>query len=102
MGAQTFYDEGTGSDPKLVFKDLVKEALHWYGHSPYSGTIKEKNDFVMATKDVLSVEDAYSLANKLISTPDYSNKWGPAGCIQMLPSEGNTTPRYLFFGWASS
>lgn len=39
MGATLFTMTETGSDVRKVFNELVEEAIHHYGHSPYNGTI---------------------------------------------------------------
>lgn len=99
MGAESFYEIFSGKNSRDAFQKAVENALYEHGHSGYTGSIAEKNNFTMATKEILSSSEAWEMANSLINT-DYSNKWGPAGCIQLQTKfkENN----YLFFGWASS
>lgn len=99
MGAENFYEVSSGENPKDAFERAVKDALYEHGHSGYTGSIAEKNNFTMATKEILSSSEAWKMAESLINT-DYSDKWGPAGCIQ-LQTESKYN-KYLFFGWASS
>lgn len=39
MGAALFNITATGTDVNEVFDSLVEEAIHYYGHSPYNGSI---------------------------------------------------------------
>jgi hypothetical protein len=67
--------------------------------------IAEKGSFVIIeeARNGLPLVEAGELADKLIKASDerIDDKWGPAGCIPVIDSEGNIT-RFLFFGWASS
>jgi len=95
MGAVVFMNVGLGSSAKKAFDDLVYEARYQHGHGGYTGTIAEKNSFV-----VIPVPDgmtAFQYAEKLIDDcdPRVDDKWGDAGCIHVKVDE------YLFFGWAS-
>jgi hypothetical protein len=47
MGADTFYDVAIGRTAEEAFSATVDDALHWNGHGGYTGSIAEKNDFVM-------------------------------------------------------
>lgn len=101
MGASVFETYGQGETALKVFNRLVEEARYDYGHAGYTGTIAEKNDFVMVSKEIFpSLKEASALANKLIDEDDerISDKWGPAGCVKFL-KDGKTY--FLFFGWAS-
>ena len=96
MGACDFYHEASGKTVTEAFTNAREEAYWDHGHSGYTGTIAEKNNFVMIK--LPEGEKPYDYANKLIGDgdPRVDDKWGPAGCIEL--GEG----RYLFFGWASS
>ena len=97
MGAETFSITKSGKTAKEAFKFAVEDAEYDHGHSGYTGTIAEKDSFVMIPLPKGEL-DAYSYANKLINESDHriDDKWGPAGCIQL------DKERFLFFGWASS
>ena len=99
MGANEFMVYGEGANAKTVFNRLVKEAEWECGHGGYTGTIAEKDCFVMISipDNVNTKEDIFDYANKLIREDNemVSDKWGPAGCIK-------TDKGYLFFGSASS
>jgi hypothetical protein len=98
MGAELFFTKAYGASPKEAFDNAVKEAQYNHGHSGYTGSIAEKNSYNMATYNLLKMKEAIALANSLVETPAYFDKWGPAGCIRV-----NDNPRtYLFFGYASS
>lgn len=96
MGAETFFQRATGKTAKEAFNNAVDSAAYDHGHSGYTGTIAEKNEFVII--DVPDGVDPRVHANQLVNEGDerVNNKWGPAGCIQTGAEE------FLFFGWASS
>lgn len=107
MGAETFVVEATGKSAKEAFNKAVDDAQYNYGHAGYTGTIAEKNDFIMLTPSPALLETLiepgadfrfnYSTEGELGELWEaVDDKWGPAGCIA-LPDN-----RYLFFGWASS
>jgi len=95
MGACDFASIGYGCNAKEAFRTCREEALHYYGHRGYTGSIAEKDSFVMINNfDKLPAEE---YAMQLIDEGDrrISNKWGPAGCIR------KSANKYLFFGIAS-
>jgi hypothetical protein len=99
MGSQWF--EVRISDKKTAkaaFNEAVKEALYDYGHSGYTGSIAEKQKFIMLNDKPLEPNEAKDLVRKIEDEGDdrIDDKWGPAGCIKL------TTKEYIFIGWASS
>ncbi len=96
MGADTFTTRAKGKTAKEAFATAQDQAQYDHGHSGYSGTIAEKDAFTMIPVPADTNPGAY--AYKLIEENDrrISDKWGPAGCIDLGKGE------YLFFGWASS
>lgn len=96
MSKQTFTNVAIGKTATEAFNKVVKEAQYEYGHGGYSGTIAEKSGFVMIAVPAGVAPRKY--ANDLINDDDprISDKWGPAGCIDL----GNG--KFFFFGWASS
>lgn len=96
MGANTFMTEAQGKNAQEAFNNAVEQARYDYGHAGYTGSIAEKNSFVVIP--LPAGEDAHVHANRLIEEgdPRVDDKWGDAGCIAL--GEGD----YLFFGWASS
>lgn len=96
MGASTFIVTASGKTAKEAFKIAREDAQYESGHGGYTGTIAEKDSFVMITCELGM--DPYEYADDLIDEgdPRIDDKWGPAGCIAL----GND--KYLFFGWASS
>jgi len=101
VGAESFRDYFSGSTAQEAFDNAVKEAQHYHGHGGYTGTIAEKDSFQMATSKILSNEEANHLADELENTT-FSDKWGPAGCIQINSSQNSFNKTFMFFGWASS
>ena len=101
MGATTFSNMSRGETAELAFSTAVQDARYMHGHGGYTGTIAEKGSYSMASDKPLVRTKAYNLADSLLST-QYSDKWGPAGCIEIAPeSETETDKLFLFFGWAS-
>jgi hypothetical protein len=98
MGACDFYSVSPGKSAQDAFNAAVKRAQYDHGHGGYSGTIAEKggDGFVMIKPE--PGEAPQQCAQRLINDDDprVSDKWGPAGCIDL--GEG----KFLFFGWASS
>lgn len=96
MGANTFMTEASGATAQLAFNNARDQARYDHGHAGYTGTIAEKDSFVMIP--LPAGEDAHTYANRLIEEgdPRVDDKWGDAGCIPVDAGQ------YLFFGWASS
>lgn len=96
MGSQTFFTSAKGKTAALAFAEARRRAEYDEGHSGYTGTIAEKDEFVMI--EVPTGRDFREFTSELIENRDrrVDNKWGPAGCVKIGDDE------YLFFGWASS
>jgi hypothetical protein len=96
MGASEFCVIGEGKTVKEAFKLLREDAQYECGHGGYTGTIAEKDSFVMIS--VPEGQNPIAFADQLLEEDDerISDKWGPAGCVKV--SEG----KWYFFGWASS
>lgn len=96
MGAEVFEVYARGANAAEAFQQAVEEACHAYGHAGYTGTIAEKDSYVLI--DLPEGMNPREFASQLIEEEDdrIDNKWGPAGCITIAPGQ------YYFFGWASS
>ena len=96
MGADVFHTQTRGTTAKEAFDIAVEDALYDYGHQGYTGSIAEKDSFVMI--DLPEGRDPYEYAEELIDKYDsrIDDKWGPAGCFDLKNGE------FYFFGWASS
>ncbi len=96
MGAEVFMTRYTGKSAKEAFHNCVESALYDYGHAGYTGTIAEKDSYVII--ELPEGKEPENYADELIDEcdPRIDDKWGPAGCIDCGSGE------YLFFGWASS
>lgn len=103
MGATTFTHKAEGANPKEAFTDAVESARYWNGHGGFTGTIAEKESYVLIQSEPLSEPDAELLADKLIEDrdPRINDKWGPAGAIPIKSADGKINS-WLFLGWASS
>ncbi|MDT7785579.1 MAG: hypothetical protein QOF58_3998 [Pseudonocardiales bacterium] len=83
MGATTFSTYGEGADVATAFRAAIEDAQYEYGHRSYTGTIAEKDSYVVIDAAPRSEGDAEALAAKLLDVDDdrISDKWGPAGAI---------------------
>ncbi len=77
-GAEGFVDYGYGTNANRVFQELIQEAQEEHGSRGYTGTIAEKYNFVMATREVMTERQAREYADEHYD--DYE-KYGPAGCV---------------------
>ena len=77
-GAEAFEEFGTGTNARQVFRELVQEAQYEYGSRGYTGSIAEKDGFVMATRQVMTRAQAEEYVNKNI---ERYGKWDDAGCV---------------------
>ncbi len=101
MGASLFFKSAEGTSANEAFKSARDNAAWESGHGGYTGTIAEKDDFVMCSDTTFaSFKEAYEYANSLVEKDDrrISDKWGPSGCVKFA---SNNKTAYLFFGWAS-
>ena len=120
MGATTFSTIATGLTAKDAFTAAVSRAQFDYGHAGYTGSIAEKDSFVMIADTLAQVMARYeeirpstfldlndgnreAIARALIEGGDdrIDDKWGPAGCLDLGLFGGGPKRTYLFFGWAS-
>ena len=120
MGATEFTTIGHGSTVSKAFKNAVEDALYDWGHGGYTGTIAEKDSFIViedTPEQILQeMEDrdrnkytklltskspnarASYMAEALFEIDDerIMSKWGPAGAIYVEDDI------WLFFGYAST
>lgn len=104
MGACEFFNRGKGTSAREVFNILVEDSQDRSGHE-YSGEIGMKDRFVSkgtaATWDEAEEKAQEYLENYKDGSP--SDKWGPAGCIEVEdPSRPKGERWFLFFGSAAS
>ncbi|MGW0897667.1 hypothetical protein ACWD0G_11830 [Streptomyces goshikiensis] len=101
MGAITFFEIVIGDDVDKAFNQIRDEALREHGHGGCSGSIAEKDDYVVIDDVRRSQAHAIGQAMELISAndPRIDDKWGPAGALPLTtPTAQNA---WLFFGWAN-
>lgn len=98
MGACTFMVREKGKSARAAFNLAVVEARYFEGSGGYTGTIAEKQHFVMIPLPKGREPEAY--AYELIDNEDrrIDDNGGPAGCF--LLKKGEEYNEYLFFGWA--
>lgn len=96
MGSHSFIHGRTSEKTaEEAFRAARAEAQYDYGHAGYTGTIAEKDKFIMLPLiegKTLTETIEYYLYEQEKSPVD--DKWGPAGCIK-------TDDGFMFFGWAS-
>lgn len=83
VGASPFETYADGTEPGAAFRTARDLALHEHGHRPYSGTIMEKDNFVVITRTLMTYDQAAEYADELLhrADPRVKDKWGPAGAI---------------------
>ncbi|MEU3452254.1 hypothetical protein ABZ671_01225 [Micromonospora sp. NPDC006766] len=103
MGADEFQQYADGADPAEAFRDACEEARHEYGHRGYTGTLAEKDDYIVIEGKPTPRELAEALASRLVrdDDPRIRDKWGPAGAIAVAADGSTGIAGWLFFGLAS-
>ncbi|MGW4528865.1 hypothetical protein [Amycolatopsis sp. NPDC004378] len=83
MGGEVFTTYAEGTDVAAAFRAAVEQAQYDYGHAGYTGSIAEKDSYVVIDSEPRTESDAEALADKLIHACDerIDDKWGPAGAI---------------------
>lgn len=109
MGAEQFEAHSPATDAREAFIECVEAAQYDHGHSGYTGTIAEKDSFVIVDlPSDLTIGDAVKLLQESWDgTYDprlptdayvaYDDKWGPAVAFKDTVVGG-----WYFCGWASS
>lgn len=103
MGASTFTTVGRGNDAPHAFELARNEAAYEHGHGGYTGTIAEKDSFVVTDRRIFpDRKTAEAHADQLINQgdPRIDDKWGPAGAVRFSDPD-HSDESWLFFGWAS-
>jgi hypothetical protein len=84
-----------GTLKRRSFRTARENALEEYDDEGYTGSIAEKESFVMIPLPLGEDAEAYARRICRERDPRVRDKRGPAGCIEVQVGE------YLFFGWAS-
>lgn len=104
MGASEFTVVMQGKTARAAFLSAVAEAREENGNGGYSGSIAEKSKFVMISTEPMPKADAFEKVDNMLASDDprISDKWGPAGCIEIEIEPEGDEKTYIFFGYASS
>lgn len=97
MGAEFFETKSNGKSVEEAFKKAVDQALYDHGHSGYTGTIAEKDEF-QTIPGYYSEEVSEEELEALLEDRNLGDKWGPCAAIKIH----GVPDTWLFFGWASS
>ncbi len=79
MGAKFFAVEAWGASPELAFDKIRQEYGHQVGYAGYSGTIVEKDSFIIFP--LPEGVDPEKYAEKIVEEDLRINTCGPAGCF---------------------
>lgn len=121
MGAEQFYVRARAKSAQEAFNTAVREAQYENGHGGYTGTIAEKNSFLMlmppegvSPKTYAEwVENGYDgewvekhvpeqFRKQVVEDNEKTDsKWGPAACV-LLTERPDGKKEFCFFGWASA
>ena len=103
MGSQQFSQEISGPSLAEAFRTAIAAARHDYGHRGDTGTLADKDTFVIVSADPLPEDEAYAMADRILDDaqdPTFST-WGPAGAIRIQdPDTGEHRPKWLVFGYS--
>jgi len=122
MGADQFWTSGWGANASAAFQEAVNDAKYESGHGGYTGTIAEKDSFLLFDPpegvdyntfaewieaypydEVKIPAEHQALVSKAAEV--YDDKWGPAVCVptqETYERDGNIFRRFIFLGWASA
>lgn len=83
VGADQFAVYAEGGDVDAAFDTVRDDARHERGAGGYTGSIAEKDGYIIIINTVMDEHAAQQLAEDLIenSDPRIDDKWGPAGAI---------------------
>jgi hypothetical protein len=107
VGADIFYTHIIVRDSvDQTFLRAVDQAKYEFGHGGYTGTLAEKDSYVVIG-DAAGPAEALTKAQQLLNDndPRVDDKRGPAGIILYpwtIASSGEAVRKALIFGWASS
>ena len=101
MGACNFIEFQAAKTAKEAFDILVEDALSWYGHDPYNGTISTTSLSRRVPKDVGQKTygpRAEKRAIKMAEADGWGEKW-EARVIDCGKTKGGRM--WAFYGWAA-
>ncbi|WP_410570650.1 hypothetical protein [Amycolatopsis sp. cmx-4-61] len=83
MNLEYFIIYSEGSDVAAAFDAAVAEAQYEHGYGGNTGSIAEKDSFVVIESSPRSETEAEGLAKELLDAEDerIADEWGPAGAI---------------------
>lgn len=83
MGSDRFIQMQDGTDAKAAFIEAARQAAYEHGSGGYTGSLAEKGDFSIISRQPLWQRQAELVADRLLASDDVriSDKWGPAGAL---------------------
>ncbi len=115
MGGRSFFVRMVGQykNANEAFYEAVTETRYLNGNDGYTGTIAEKDSFVVL--EVPNRKNPTEFAEECYNSNDgfWNDKWGPAACVEVKNTwlktmrgekwKGKRNFKvFYFFGWASS
>jgi hypothetical protein len=91
MGTDSFHEYEPNADADVAFRSLVDQARWEHGSGGYTGTIAEKDSYVVVPGTPMPLAAATRVAEKLIDDDQYSDKWGPAGAVPVAATRATDT-----------
>lgn len=99
MGAEHFEQLEAGEDIGRAFHSARDAALYEHGHGGYTGSLAEKDSYVVFDEPRRAEAAAYERADELLrADPRIDDKHGPAGVLPIRLGDGRNG--WLFFGMA--
>lgn len=98
MGSEFFVTVGKGKTAEDAFHEARERAYYDYGHRGYTGSLAEKDTFVMVEKpDDDESAESFAEGEERGRNPIANYKWGPCCCVK-----GDEEDEWVFYGRASS
>lgn len=93
MGASEFLTDHEGGDVNEAFDQAYRQAKWEHGHGGYTGSLAEKDSFIIVDQKPRSYDQAIAYANELIRAgdPRINDKWGPAGALPYWDATASET-----------
>ncbi len=100
MGAINFCNTESGKTASEAYDKLYEEAVYYYGHDPYNGTIStcDMGGCTLSFKEYKG--ENMDKAQKHIKEMDYGEKW-TANYVDLGYDKKLKENRYMFYGWAA-
>ena len=101
MGAINFCNTESGKTASEAYNKLCEEAVYYYGHDPYNGTIStcDMGRCTLSFKEYESGNEDKAY-HHILKEMDYGEK-RTANYVDLGYDSKRKTNHYIFYGWAA-